>query len=174
MLKPAEAERLFADGMSFVLIWMKPPLKSAGYSALGDFTITRLSIWLLGMMSNEKARASASELGTAPPFTHTLLYRCDKPRTITNLSSMMLMPGTRRITSPALLSCERLISWAEMLLTTMLLSFAASIIAASVFCRDMPVTVTSPSVWRSSSISTTVSSASSASFAATLSTSVVL
>ncbi|CUP93397.1 Uncharacterised protein [Segatella copri] len=35
--------------------------------------MVRLSICELGMMSKEKALESASELGTAPPFTHTLL-----------------------------------------------------------------------------------------------------
>ena len=89
---------------------MKPPVKSAGNSGLADFIIIRLSIWLLGMMSNEKALESASELGTAPPFIQTLLYLCDSPLTITNLSSMRLTPGMRLITSLALLSCVRFIS----------------------------------------------------------------
>ena len=164
---PTEREKAFCDGMSLVFIWMKPPVKSAGYSALGDFTITRLSIWLLGIMSNEKALESASELGTAPPLIHTLLYRCDSPLTITNLSSMRLTPGTRRITSLALLSCVRFISCAEMLLTMTELTFAASIMAASVLRRAIPVTFTSPSVCSSLTISTTISFCSERSSATT-------
>ena len=55
----------------------------------------------------------ASELGTALLLIHTLLYRCESPRTITNFSSIILIPGTRRITSGASLSCVLVICWAE-------------------------------------------------------------
>jgi len=95
-------------------------------------------------MSNEKARLSASLLGTAPPFIHTLLYLCDKPRTITNLSSMRLTPGTRRITSPALESCVFSISCAETLLTITSLFFTCCTAATSVFLRSMATIDTSP------------------------------
>ena len=44
---------------------IKPPLKSAGYSSAGDFTTNILSNCDDGIISKEKARASASELGTA-------------------------------------------------------------------------------------------------------------
>lgn len=44
---------------------IKPPLKSAGYSGAGDFTTNILSNCDDGIISKEKARASASELGTA-------------------------------------------------------------------------------------------------------------
>ena len=143
-LPPADTENLFVGGMSLVFTCMKPPVKSAGYSAAGDFTIIMLSIWLLGMISNENARESGSELGTAPPFIHTLLYRCDNPLTITNLSSMRLTPGIRLITSPALLSCVRFISCAETLFTTTWLFLAASVMASSVFFMAIPVITTSP------------------------------
>ena len=74
-LAEAENDRVvvFTPGTSFVSRRMKPPEKSAGYSGAGDFTIWRLSIWLLGMMSKLNARLSGSELGTAAPLIHTLL-----------------------------------------------------------------------------------------------------
>ena len=50
-----------------------PPEKSPGISGEGDLYTRRLSIWLLGIRSNEKARLSVSVLGTARPFIHALL-----------------------------------------------------------------------------------------------------
>ena len=52
-------------GTSLVFTKIKPPLKSAGYSSAGDFTTNILSNCDDGIISKEKARASASELGTA-------------------------------------------------------------------------------------------------------------
>ena len=128
-------------------------MKSEGYSGAGLFTITILSSCELGMMSNEKARESASELGTAPPFIHTLLYLCESPRTITNFSSIMDTPGTRLITSEASLSCVLLICWADTPLCTTRLRRWSVIIATSVFLFICATTVTSLNVCASASIS---------------------
>ena len=141
---PTDMLKLFSLGISLVFIRMNPPVKSAGYSGAGLFTITILSSCELGMMSNEKARESASELGTALPFIHTLLYRCDRPRTITNFSSMMLMPGTRRMTSEALLSWVLAICWAETPLCTTRLRRCSCMSATSLFRLACAVTETSP------------------------------
>ena len=94
-------------------------------------------------MSNENALESASVLGTALPLIHTLLYLCASPLTMTNLSSMMLMPGTRFITSDALLSCVFLICCAETPLCTTRLCLAALMSDASVFLLACAVTITS-------------------------------
>ena len=50
-----------------------PPEKSAGYSGVGDFTMTMLSNCEEGSRSKENARESASLLGTAAPLSHTWL-----------------------------------------------------------------------------------------------------
>ena len=63
----------FSCGTSLVSIMIKPPVKSAGYWGAGDLIICMLSTCDEGMMSNEKARESASLDGTAAPFIHTLL-----------------------------------------------------------------------------------------------------
>ena len=73
MLPPTEMLNRLLFGTSLVLTKIKPPLKSAGYSGAGDFTTSILSSCEEGMISKEKARASASELGTALLFIHTLL-----------------------------------------------------------------------------------------------------
>ena len=143
MPAPTEMSKPVFNGCLLVLTITKPPVKSAGYSGAGLLTITILSIWLLGMMSNEKARESASELGTALPLSHTLLYRCDKPLTITNLSSIIEMPGTLLITSEASLSCVLAICCDETPVCTTLLFFSSSIMAASVSLRATATTVTS-------------------------------
>ena len=65
---------------------------------------------------------------------------------MTNLSSMRLTPGTRRITSPALVSCVFVISCADTLLTMTGLLLVICITAISVFFLATPVTVTSFSV----------------------------
>ena len=63
----------FCRGTSFVSIMMKPPVKSAGYCGEGDLMTCMSLNCEEGMMSNEKARVSASVEGTAAPFIHTLL-----------------------------------------------------------------------------------------------------
>lgn len=77
---PITQHILIFSGVSFVLILIKPPVKSAGISGEGDFMIIIFSIWALGTISKEKALESASELGTALLLIHTLLYRWDNPR----------------------------------------------------------------------------------------------
>lgn len=109
--------------------------------------MVRLSICPPGIMSKENARWSASLEGTAPPFIHTLLYLCDRPRTMTNFPSMTLTPGTRRTTSPALASCVRLISCADTALTTFALFLTSRRAALAVPLRLTAVTVISPSSW---------------------------
>ena len=143
---PTESEmfRRSCSGCCLVFTITKPPVKSAGYSGAGLFTMTMLSSCELGRMSKEKARVSASELGTALPLSHTLLYRPDNPRTITNLPSMTETPGMRRITSPASLSCVRAICWAETPVCTTRLCFWACTCDASVSWRATAVTFTSP------------------------------
>ncbi len=123
---------------------IKPPLKSAGYSGAGDFTTNILSNCDDGIISKEKARASASELGTALLLIHTLLYRCESPRTITNFSSIILIPDTRRITSEASLSCVLVICWAETPVCITKLVRCWVIIAFSVFFLASATTTTSP------------------------------
>jgi len=65
------------------------------------------------MASNEKALVSVSELGVAALFNHTLLYRCDNPRTTINFSSITVIPGMRFTTSAASLSCNLEINWLD-------------------------------------------------------------
>ena len=125
---------------------MKPPEKSAGYSGADDLTTIILSSCDDGIISNENARWSASLEGTAAPFSHTLLYRCESPRTITNFSSMMLTPGMRRITSPASLSCVRLMCCSLTPVIVTCASFCSRVVDASVLWRSVELTVTSPSV----------------------------
>ena len=139
----------FSSGTFLVRIIIMPPLKSAGYSGADDFTTTRFSSCEEGSMSKEKERESASELGTAAPFIHTLLYRCGSPRTMTNLPSMMLMPGTRRITSEASLSCVRVICCEETPTCVTRLVCWSYTTAASEPPRRRPVTTTSDSIWLS-------------------------
>ena len=151
MLVPMERCSPLSSDNCFVLTRMKPPVKSAGYSGVGLFTMVMWSNCELGRMSNEKARESASELGTPPPFIHTLLYRCERPRTRTNFSSTTDTPGTRRMTSEASLSCVRAICWADTPVCTTRLSRCCCNWATSLFRRAVAVTCTSPSVCVSAS-----------------------
>lgn len=73
MFPPTDSVKLFSAGRSLVVSRMNPPLKSAGYSGAGDFTMAMFSSCELGMMSKENARESASVLGTALPLIQTLL-----------------------------------------------------------------------------------------------------
>ncbi len=144
-------------GTSFVLTSINPPLKSAGYCAAGDFTIIRLSNCDDGIISKEKALESDSLLGTELPFIHTLLYLCERPRTITNLPSIILIPGTRLITSAASLSWVRVICWAETPVWTTRLFFIADNRPISEFFFKTPFTTTSPRVCDSGLISNSIS-----------------
>ena len=83
----------------------KPPVKSAGNSADMDLYTIILSINEDGRTSKEKARLSASLDGVVALFSHTLLYRWANPLIMTNRSSTIVMPGMRRKTSEASLSC---------------------------------------------------------------------
>ena len=74
---------------------------------------------------------------------------------MTNFWSMMEMPGTRRMTSEASLSCDLAICWADMpLCTTKLLRWAATC-DASVLRLTVAVTVAVPRLLSSSLMRTT-------------------
>jgi len=133
----------FSEGMFFVSTLINPPVKSAGNSGVGDLTIIIFSICCPGIMSNENDLESASELGTALLFIHTLLYLCESPLATTNLLSIIDIPGILRITSEALLSCALLICCAETPLITNDDVFIASIMDTSELLLLTTETVTS-------------------------------
>src|SRR5450759_1286876 len=135
---------LFLSGIFLVVIFTKPPEKSAGSSAAGDLNIMMFSIAELGMTSKEKAFTSASELGVAALFSHTLLYRCDNPLTIKNLSFCIVIPGTLFTTSEASLSRVLDICCADIPIETKGLALISVIIYDSVFVWRIAVTETSP------------------------------
>ena len=79
--KLIEIAGLFLEGNSLVTIFTKPPVKSAGKSAVKDLIIWTLSNMLVGNKSICIVFLSGSKPGIFTPLRIDLVYLSPNPRT---------------------------------------------------------------------------------------------
>ena len=91
--KLIEIAGLFLEGNSLVTIFTKPPVKSAGKSAVKDLIIWTLSNMLVGNKSIWMVFLSGSNPGISMSFNMDLVYLSPSPRTYTYLPPIIETPG---------------------------------------------------------------------------------